>query len=824
MSAEADQTVVARDPGVPGLGVVLDAGAMVALYARSGGAPGESARITYVRYKPGTSCLTSVDLDVGDSVQTFVARAFATDAGGQAAMRGAVTHAREAGALAYVDADHHVVLSAFPHDRAIPGLARLHDPALRARLYERLQLPTAAGSHAPRRLVYKPGRRYVAAVDVSGAPVAALKCSTMRDAERLGPIPSWLDGSAGVIAAPLLAEHPRRAIRAMAWLPGTLLADRLTSVDDCRADVRRVGSALAALHAGPADGASASAINGWSRRPDPTDAQSLRAVVRDVAWLLPSEARRLTMLADALVSASPPVPAGVAPIHGDFYAKQVLVEHDRIGLIDFDEATLGDPHLDLALFLAHLERDVCRGRLSESGAAQARTAFLEGYADAGGVCAPILLEGRLAEALLRLAPHPFRHREPAWPARIRALIDRAERAYERAYGRACERADQRAATRTGKRGTTGASTHDETLARLVGESAAHLDGACTSLAADASLGFAASLLDPHVARSALHMRCTCAPHEVRSVRDVGLVRHKAGRRAVLRFDLSLEDGRPAAWYGKVRVRGADTRVHRLALRLREAGLDGGDARVGIPRPCGVVAPFRLTLQERAPGVVATDLLLGSTPSPTLGAQMAAAMCALHGAQVRAGRSRTVADECATLQARLDGWAVDEPSVAPTLALLAQRCWHVAQPLRDRTVVVLLHRDLHPDQLLIDDERSWLLDLDLAADGDPALDAGNMLAHLLELGVRRPDHAVAISTVAERFAASALDGAEGHLTADALARYALLSLARLCEIARRYPERRATVPRLLGQLLHLTGRPIDLDVLCRTMLTETIPCA
>ncbi|MCP3915348.1 MAG: phosphotransferase [bacterium] len=43
--------------------------------------------------------------------------------------------------------------------------------------------------------------------------------------------------------------------------------------------------------------------------------------------------------------------------------------------------------------------------------------------------------------------------------------------------------------------------------------------------------------------------------------------------------------------------------------------------------------------------------------------------------------------------------------------------------------VFLHRDLHDGQLLTEDGRVYILDFDIAAAGDPALDLGNLTAHL-----------------------------------------------------------------------------------------------
>ena len=38
----------------------------------------------------------------------------------------------------------------------------------------------------------------------------------------------------------------------------------------------------------------------------------------------------------------------------------------------------------------------------------------------------------------------------------------------------------------------------------------------------------------------------------------------------------------------------------------------------------------------------------------------------------------------------------------------------------------MHRDVHAGQVLLDEHRTWLLDWDLAAAGDPAVDLGNLV--------------------------------------------------------------------------------------------------
>jgi aminoglycoside phosphotransferase (APT) family kinase protein len=114
------------------------------------------------------------------------------------------------------------------------------------------------------------------------------------------------------------------------------------------------------------------------------------------------------------------------PTHGDFYAKQVLLADDSVAILDLDEAVRGDPAADLGNFVAHLERDALRGTLPSSRVELLQNALLEGYRVATHRPIPARTELYAAAGLLRLAPDPFRHREPDWPGRIEAILERTE--------------------------------------------------------------------------------------------------------------------------------------------------------------------------------------------------------------------------------------------------------------------------------------------------------------------------------------------------------------------------------------------------------------
>ena len=68
-------------------------------------------------------------------------------------------------------------------------------------------------------------------------------------------------------------------------------------------------------------------------------------------------------------------------IHRDFYYAHVLCRPDRIGVIDFDSLSIGDPALDVGHFLAHLEALGYRRAGDPDRFADDAARFLECYLD-----------------------------------------------------------------------------------------------------------------------------------------------------------------------------------------------------------------------------------------------------------------------------------------------------------------------------------------------------------------------------------------------------------------------------------------------------------
>lgn len=262
-----------------------------------------------------------------------------------------------------------------------------------------------------------------------------------------------------------------------------------------------------------------------------------------------------------------------------------------------------------------------------------------------------------------------------------------------------------------------------------------------------------------------------------------VIRHKPGRRALVLYDDRL--------IGKLRFKGPDHRTPALHDRLRAAGLDGtGDT--GVPAAGARIDALGMWMQDLVPGRMLTGLIApGGAPGPL--ARAGRALARLHAARVPAGRAWRMEDELAVMRR-----ALDEAGQTALAGRIGARV--TALPPGP---VCGIHRDFYPDQVLIDGGRAWLLDLDLYADGDPAIDLGNFLAHLDEHAIRNGWDPDALAPQAAAF----LAGYGGvRALPPHVATLRMVSLARHLALARRLAGRAHTPPPILRLLWRMLDAP------------------
>ena len=766
MLSSPDLAIARRDTALPGLSTLLDPDALLALlrsHAKDSGPV--SLRVTYVRYKPGENCLAAFAARAADGATTLgYAKTYRHGQGVK--LERARTRPEAAGPWGtgrFAVENSLLTVCTFPNDDKLPKLLRLADSDSRFRLLRRLLPDAPALWDADVRLVrYKPERRLVGCVSAPHAPDlphAAIRCYTARGFDRARPAQGTLRSGTTLRIAEVLGMSRSTNAVALEWLPGAPLGEAHPAALDV---MQLVGVALAELHA--------QRFSEAHDRSAGVEAAEWRAAAESLCAVHPVAGARASALVENLADGLA-TRASSCVVHGDFYAQQVVVDGTRIGIIDLDRAGWGEPAIDLGTFIAHLERDVLAGGLKSADLDAVSAALLAGYRSAGGLVEPRQVGLHAAAALLRLATEPFRTREPEWPARIEALVDRA------AVLAAASLAEPRRAPSSPPN------------VRAPDSSGAASDPSFPSLH---------RALDPATAEAALQPVAASMGADALVLRDVRVVRYKPGKRCLVQYDVELlssnESRETVAILGKLRARGVDKAASPLlaALRARGFGDDAPDG-ISVPAPLGVLPDLGLWLQKKVDGVPATGLLAGAD-GPALAARIAKALRKLHDAGVPTTRRHGIADEMEVLRAQLDCFVREQPGFASRIARVLEGCTRLAASVAEPAVPRGIHRDFYGDQVVVEDERLYLVDFDLYCMGDPALDAGNFLGHLIEQSLRTFGNADAMSGVRTAFAEEFLRDAGADRRAVEM--YTALTVARHVYISTRIHERRSVTEPLL----------------------------
>jgi Ser/Thr protein kinase RdoA (MazF antagonist) len=202
-----------------------------------------------------------------------------------------------------------------------------------------------------------------------------------------------------------------------------------------------------------------------------------------------------------------------------------------------------------------------------------------------------------------------------------------------------------------------------------------------------------------------------------------------------------------------------------------------------------------------PGTTAEGLL-AQTGHCEIADRIAAALDRLHSTAIPARREHTLSDELGILEDRYQQTSAAHPDLADPLRRILKQCTRVAARLPSVTPTGI-HRDFYPAQVMVAGDRIYLLDLDLYTAGDPALDAGNFVGHLIEQGLRRPGERAELQNSTERFVETY--SAITDCNRDHIAAYAFLTLARHVALSTILPHRSHTTHELIRLCEGGTGR-------------------
>lgn len=314
-------------------------------------------------------------------------------------------------------------------------------------------------------------------------------------------------------------------------------------------------------------------------------------------------------------------------------------------------------------------------------------------------------------------------------------------------------------------------------------------GACT----DPAMPFMERVLNrPYMEQQ---LRSLVGARRRRVLGAIRITRWKAGRRAVIEYDIEpIRSGPRRTLVGKVRARSLDVSTFRLASRLSAHALahDSADG-ISVPRVIGAIPECHMWLQEKVGGVSGWQAVT-RPDGPRTARAIGRAIAKLQGSLPPLARRHTIEDEMAYLRARLDTVAAGHPEWAARIHHVLEACDRLAASVRCGETSGV-HRDFYHDQVIVGSGRIWLLDLDLAAESDPALDVGNFSAHLVEQSLRLLGDADALARQEAEFVEGYVE-AGGRGEAASIAAYKALSLARHIYLSTIIEERRPHTEALL----------------------------
>lgn len=408
----------------------------------------------------------------------------------------------------------------------------------------------------------------------------------------------------------------------------------------------------------------------------------------------------LGALCEPLATAPATVHDVIAPavVHGDLHLHQLVVSTDGLGLVDLERAGVGDPLVDVAAVVAHAIdlgiRHPDDGDRLDVWAATVVDGALRSSPHRHAALVRLVRAALVERALLAM-----RQLEPDWQQHAGRLLQRASGAREDVVWEVLH--PRPGGTWTGWRRTehgTIAGSFEPVTATFQDRTSGD-DAALPGLAVWAGRG--------------------------------ELLSHRPGRRAVVR----MEDA-DGPWFVKlVRPRRAVALLdrHWCMAELAERQRD----RVP-PSPAVMHA-------DPASGVVALSCLPGRSFHELLvGDQVADRLAAIRSVAGALGGLGEVDVSDVGLPAAADGG--DPGSWLELIATHLPGAWvehhrvHATLPPAPGPSVVLglVHGDLHDRNVLLDGDHVGWIDLDGLGAGDPAIDVGNLAAHVLLRALQRGD--------------------------------------------------------------------------------------
>jgi hypothetical protein len=234
--------------------------------------------------------------------------------------------------------------------------------------------------------------------------------------------------------------------------------------------------------------------------------------------------------------------------------------------------------------------------------------------------------------------------------------------------------------------------------------------------------------------------------------NVEPVRYREQGGAVLRYTAkgrNAETGatREKSFYAKIYRREKGEQTYQ-ALRTLWSRTSANGEDFSVVRPLAYLSELRALILEEAPGMTLEEILLAQSDPTTAVRRVAQALAAFNQGHAPARtREFLLADQGAVLERarRLLGWA------CPQMRLEVESIIEGVLAGLQEVPLMPTHRDLKPDHIFLDGERTIFIDLDSFAKADPVLDPAYLLARLAAMPAVLPVRPERTRMVAREFA-------------------------------------------------------------------------
>lgn len=791
MIAEHNLKLSDREHAVPGVRILLDPQRFADAWGRVTGEGREiSAKIEYVRYKPQRRCLVKYRIDFGRESEIVVAQAY-DQAGWNKHCQTYDEMTCDVPPTANNELSRSWISAGkFPSDRKLRLMRELQNEADSKRFVRSTIDPFFNEDLFRLKCVaYKPGRRAVYSLRSDVQRQYAVKLfdktsypNAVRIARAWDNCRNSLQNN-GVEIPNITCVNDRHRLLVTNWLTAANLSRRLSERTVCEHDFERIGAALACLHQ--------SSPIALATKHQPHRRDQVEKLSQDIIFLLPELKKLMTCCVRRLLDALDDLSVASLPIHGDFYAKQVCLDEENVGILDFDQSVLGDPYIDIGNFLAKHIWGGQRGDYQLGNADQLHQAFLSGYQFRRGKLSQRSVDTHLAIGLLKCTPLPFRNGCDEWPQDTHKILEMVHDTIPR-----------RCSNRVSRQTTT-----------LTEHSSPRSEVLTSQLLREFPTAWMANAIIAERAERRIVKSCPALRHLGYDLKviEVSPIRYKLDKRCLIRYDVCVRQSNSSdivfSIIGKTRFKGVDRNSFDVQTHLRRSGLNENHPDgVTVPEPLGIDCDSRTWYQRLVPGQTLEQVAeTGSTYDLHDACQRTAdALECFHHCSLRPGiTSYGRDDELQSLLIRLQEVIAECPQWSAEIRMLLRSAKQIYE-LLTTDCATAIHRDFYHDQILLENDRVHMLDFDLYCRGPRLLDAGNYLAHLWELSLRFPKRRPQWMSTAATFSdAVCQTSVRADLERRQLHAWAWMSLARHVWISRRIASRQYTTESVIHHAMRLS---------------------